>query len=489
MTSDNNNEAPKQRRRGRPKGSRNKKSSKRQKKQSEINEDFAAAFGEASEVRELNQSDYGEEPDFHTNILNSRHDDDEVLDGSSKDDDEDADDVAVDVNDEVVGFGTADQFDVCELLELAREAEVDDKNIVKTVEQELKEIKDGCVGKRSKSTYICSICDFLFYTFEFNRNLLHNYWIKAIKSFSYGITNKKKREAAIKKTIRRMLEIQNESKVPPPLDFDNFEAEHFMKYLLSLQGKNGKRLGLSAYCNRRSALFHLFRIYGKVQGNEFKLKLATMFRGLKRKIAIELQEGEGRIQTGKSPISYSLYVRLNEFMLQEDSTESVFARAFMTMTWNLVCRASNTSSIHLHHLEWTEDSLRVFFAHMKNDQTGERKRDPRHIYCNPHVPIICPILALSVYLSCFSISGTVDSALFPGSNQYKRFASYFEMILNKHTDEIKNDFGIEVKDIGVHSLRKGAATYISSGSTCAPPPSCYQYSSRMDDGSYSRHVP
>ena len=99
MTSDNN-EAPKQRRRGRPKGSLNKKSSKRQKKQSEINEEFVAAFGEASEVRELkqNSNDCGEEPDFHTNILNSRYDDDddEVLDSTK--DGEDTDDVPVDFN-------------------------------------------------------------------------------------------------------------------------------------------------------------------------------------------------------------------------------------------------------------------------------------------------------------------------------------------------------------------------------------------------------
>ena len=131
------------------------------------------------------------------------------------------------------------------------------------------------------------------------------------------------------------------------------------------------------------------------------MKLATLFKGLKRKIAVELQQGNGRIQTGKTPMSYSLYVRLNEMMLKEDTTESVLGRAFMTMTWNLVCRALNTSSIHLHHMEWREDSLRVYFAHMKNNQTGERKRDPRHIYSNPYVPVVCPILALSIYLSVF----------------------------------------------------------------------------------------
>jgi hypothetical protein len=31
---------------------------------------------------------------------------------------------------------------------------------------------------------------------------------------------------------------------------------------------------------------------------------------------------------------------------------------------------------------------------MKNDQSGERPRDPRHIYANPLMPEVCPILSL-----------------------------------------------------------------------------------------------
>ena len=29
-------------------------------------------------------------------------------------------------------------------------------------------------------------------------------------------------------------------------------------------------------------------------------------------------------------------------------------------------------------------------------------------------------------------------------------------------------FGVDVKDLGVHSLRKGTASYVISGSTCGP---------------------
>ena len=71
--------------------------------------------------------------------------------------------------------------------------------------------------------------------------------------------------------------------------------------------------------------------------------------------------------------------------------------------------------------------------------------------------------------SIFNISGTKDSALFPGTNQYKRFSKFLEKLCIKHKDEKMKDFGVNIEDIGVHSIRKGAASYVSSGSTCAPP--------------------
>jgi hypothetical protein len=83
-----------------------------------------------------------------------------------------------------------------------------------------------------------------------------------------------------------------------------------------------------------------------------------------------------------------------------------------------------------------DDILCIFFAHMKNDQGGQRKRDPRHIYSNSLEPIICPVLALAIYFSVFNISGTKDSCLFPDDNQYKRFSKYLERILLENKGEI-----------------------------------------------------
>ena len=105
---------------------------------------------------------------------------------------------------------------------------------------------------------------------------------------------------------------------------------------------------------------------------------------------------------------------------------------------------------------------------MKNDQGGEAPRDPRHVYCNPVNPVACPVLALAIYFACneFCIG---ENRLFPGKSQYDRFRHAFERLLNK--EEVKLELirrGVDPKDIGSHSFRKGCATFCSSGSTSGP---------------------
>ena len=81
-------------------------------------------------------------------------------------------------------------------------------------------------------------------------------------------------------------------------------------------------------------------------------------------------------------------------------------------------------------MEWGQDTLRIYFAHQKNDQEGTKKRDPRHVYANPLDPAVCPILSLALYLATYPPSSKDnETCLFPGKSQYKRFAKYFEKLL------------------------------------------------------------
>ena len=140
----------------------------------------------------------------------------------------------------------------------------------------------------------------------------------------------------------------------------------------------------------------------------------------------------------------------------------------MTLSWNLMCRISNSIDVHFSHIDWKEDALAIIFCHMKNDQQGERPRDPRHIYANPLIPEVCPVLSLGVYLLCFPPSPECTQ-LFPGHKQDDRYSKILKRLLTlpDHVEEVRT-MGINPDDIGTHSIRKGASTFTASGSTAAP---------------------
>ncbi|KAG6952574.1 hypothetical protein JG687_00012925 [Phytophthora cactorum] len=41
---------------------------------------------------------------------------------------------------------------------------------------------------------------------------------------------------------------------------------------------------------------------------------------------------------------------------------------------------------------------------MKNDQEGDRQRDPQHIFANPMEPDICLILSVAIYFAVVGFS-------------------------------------------------------------------------------------
>lgn len=118
------------------------------------------------------------------------------------------------------------------------------------------------------------------------------------------------------------------------------------------------------------------------------------------------------------------------------------------------------------HLYWFEDGLCILFGHMKNDQEGVR-RHPRHVFANPVIPAICPVLSLATYLAIFGFDGS--GHLFPGANQYDRYAKILKRALESESmrTEIERS-GFESSDFGTHSTRKGAKTYASGSSTAGP---------------------
>lgn len=241
-----------------------------------------------------------------------------------------------------------------------------------------------------------------------------------------------------------------------------------MSFILSLEKSDGTRPGNSTVSNHRSALFSLYRDYRVAMPEELVVELKPHFKGLKREIAQAISAGEIDGQNGKKPIDFNLYATLCSHLLKSPGHDSVFARCLLILTWNLMCRISNGITICFSHIQWINDSMGIFFGHAKNDQEGGKVNHLRHIYANPLLPEVCPILSLGLYMLCFPdvLSGL---KLFPGTSQDDRFRRMMTRIFSlPEFEHILPERGLTVEEIGTHSIRKGSATYASSGSTAAP---------------------
>ena len=200
----------------------------------------SAAAGNRDEL--LNESD-DHDADIGFNFSRGEVDvimDEEELDVAEMQEDENDNTVSNDLSD-CVGFGNADYFDVKDILELSDKVGPTSLDIIQ-------ELKDNCISKGSKSTYTSSIVLFLSYIYRHDTSLLHKSWIKTIKTLSFGIQDEKEKQKDEKKTLRKLL--MKCDKGCPPFDFGSYSAQHFLKYLLALENKDGKRFCLSSYNSR-----------------------------------------------------------------------------------------------------------------------------------------------------------------------------------------------------------------------------------------------
>ncbi|POM69448.1 Hypothetical protein PHPALM_14262 [Phytophthora palmivora] len=247
-----------------------------------------------------------------------------------------------------------------------------------------------------------------------------------------------------------------ENREVSPLNYDLHEPDDFEEFLMSLSGRSGGKPGRSVYDSMRSSLFHLYRGYGQTMSPEFAGNLTLFFKGLKRDVARRNHNAGVKLTEGKEPLSFSVLRHFCATFLKHNDTEYVFAHTFLLLSWK-----------HgINPLRWDGDALAILFGHMKNDQDGTRSRDARHIYANPFISEICPVLSLAIYGAVLGLS---NSKIFPGGNQYDRFSKILKRVMEtEEMKEILANEGLVASDIGTHSARKGYATFVSSCSNEGP---------------------
>jgi hypothetical protein len=86
------------------------------------------------------------------------------------------------------------------------------------------------------------------------------------------------------------------------------------------------------------------------------------------------------------------------------------------MAPNVPVRNHCSSHVKYHCVVHFFDLFQIYFSHSKTDQTGDDSAHARHLYANPHNPLLCPVTALGIYFTlCFNTDMMSDHFyFFPG---------------------------------------------------------------------------
>jgi hypothetical protein len=250
----------------------------------------------------------------------------------------------------------------------------DDENIIPlhALQEEVREVFNQQVKAKTRNAYARSQVKFLLWSFENTPNILAEDFRSELQTRSSSI---KEQTAFVRNVIGPPARLDC-----APLKWDTFAAEDFGAWIQSLRKKNGQAPGFGSLSSHRAALFNLFRDFKICMKPMLEERLKGFFKGVRRTKAAAAQAGSCTVKVGKDPLSFSFYRWISfQLLLGGSKVESVFAHCVLTLSWNLMSRLSNSIGVKLQHLEWREDALAVFFATMKNDQEGDRPRDPRHI--------------------------------------------------------------------------------------------------------------
>uniref|UniRef100_A0A7S4NBV9 Core-binding (CB) domain-containing protein n=1 Tax=Guillardia theta TaxID=55529 RepID=A0A7S4NBV9_GUITH len=238
-----------------------------------------------------------------------------------------------------------------------------------------------------------------------------------------------------------------------PIDFVRFKAEHFMHWISFLL-REKPDLAFSTCSSYRSSLMYIVHLYDVPvkEFHEIEQVLTNHFVGLKKKCNRQAAKDRSvKVTVGKDPLPFTIYQVLAKEMLCKMDREFIWGRTFMIISWNLMSRSSNTAGLLYNHMDFANDAFQFYIIHQKNDQAGDKARDPKHVYANTTNPSICPILSLGIYWLMFPVDhSTSGGRLFPGTSQYERFRKLFSQRLLNDRDVLTalENNGLHVGDLG-----------------------------------------
>jgi hypothetical protein len=240
----------------------------------------------------------------------------------------------------------------------------------------------------------------------------------------------------------------------------------FFGWLIDVKHKE-EPLSISTVKMYKSALKWYYKEKRLVFDPQVDQQLETLLKGYQRRVSNLKLDGKMPVFEGKFHLPFAGYRLLCALLFTSQPAQMLFAWPFLILQWNLIARSNTVSSLMMEHIGWEGDALLISTPKHKGDQEGV-KCFPRHVYANPSDPAICPVLALAVLTFVRSLRHdptSVDSAappsfrVFDGPDSNARWSSTLARTIACVPPSDTYLLGGEKKQLGTHSVRKGAATY------------------------------
>ena len=253
----------------------------------------------------------------------------------------------------------------------------------------------------------------------------------------------------------------------PPVEVKSIVS--FFGWLVDTKYKE-KPPAFSTIRGYKSALVHMYKEQGMSLPPDMDLQLESLLDGYKRRVANLKLSGKMAIFEGKLYLTFEGYRLLARALMRAMPAQMLFAWPYLLLQWNLIARAKSVAMLMMEHISWESDALMVTVPKHKGDQEGANVF-PRHVYANPSDPAICPVLALAVLVfvrvlrfdpnssSTSSQAALPNYRLFDGDNSETRFSEIFKKVIAAMPAAEAQHLGGSKKELGTHSVRKGAATY------------------------------
>jgi len=199
----------------------------------------------------------------------------------------------------------------------------------------------------------------------------------------------------------------------------------------------------------------------------FASELGIYIKGVGRYIAAAKQHLGLKLTEGKDSMNQEVMELIAENLFRSKDKRDILYHLIFLLDWNLMKRAENCLHAKMIHMGFVEDHLTFTFAKEKGKQHGDM-HGPWHCFANPKKPHICLVLSFARYFLTYPQVLREGAPLFEGTNQYGRYSSRLHQLFHELKDDLKN-LGVDYKDLGTHSARKGVGTMVANASTVGPP--------------------